>query len=58
MGILDDGVTLQARRAVRFEVVDPLTGATVANHTLAAGVKFTLPRGPGAYICKGSFLND
>jgi hypothetical protein len=58
MGILENGVMLAARRAVQFDVHDPLTGAIVASHTLSAGDKCTLPRGPGAYICKGRYLID
>lgn len=53
MGILAGGLTLEARRAVQFEVLDPLTGAVVTNLTLDAGKAFTLPQGPGAYIIKG-----
>ena len=57
MGILGGGVTLQARRPLRFQVFNPLTGAVVSNLTLGAGERFTLPQGPGAYICKGSLLD-
>ena len=57
MGILGGGVTLQARHPVRFQVFNPLTGAVVSNQTLDAGDRFTLPQGPGAYICKGVFLD-
>lgn len=55
MGILGGGVTLQARRAVKFQVFNPLTGAAVSNLTMNAGNSMTLPQGPGAYILKGSF---
>ncbi|MHB8970124.1 MAG: glycoside hydrolase family 5 protein [Pirellulaceae bacterium] len=58
MGILGRGVTLQARRAVRFQVFHPLTGEVVSHLTLNAGERFTLPQGPGAYICKGTFLSE
>ncbi len=57
MGILSHGVTLQARRPVRFQVFNPLTGAVVSDLTLKAGNRFTLPQGPGAYICRGTFLD-
>ncbi len=57
MGILGGGVTLQARRPVRFQVFNPLTGAVVSSLTLSAGNRFTLPQGPGAYICRGVFLD-
>jgi len=56
MGILTGGVTLEARRPVQFEVIQPLTGTSVSNLTLNAGGRFTLPQGPGAYILKGTFL--
>jgi hypothetical protein len=54
MGIQSGGVTLEARRAVEFEVLNPLTGAVVTNLVLPAGKAFTLPQGPGAYILKGN----
>ncbi len=54
MGILDGGVTFEARRPVRCQVFNPLTGTVFTNLTLAAGKRFTLPSGPGAYIIKGS----
>lgn len=57
MGILSGGVTLQARRPVRFQVFNPLTGAVVSNVTMNTGNSVTLPQGPGAYILKGSFLD-
>src|SRR5688572_10876920 len=55
MGILGGGVTLQARRPVKFQVFNPLTGAVVSTHNLNAGNSITLSQGPGAYILKGSF---
>ena len=57
MGILRGGVILQARRPMRFQVFNPLTGAVVSNHTLGTGDRFTLPQGPGAYLCRGVFLD-
>jgi hypothetical protein len=57
MGILGGGVTLQARRPVRFEVFNLLTGEVVSNLTLNVGNQVTLPQGPGAWILKGSFLD-
>jgi hypothetical protein len=57
MGILGGGVTLQARRAVKFQVFNPLTGTVVSNVTMNVGNSITLPQGPGAYILKGSFLD-
>ena len=55
MGILGGGVTLQARRPLKFQVFNPLTGVVVSNVTMNAGNPITLPQGPGAYILKGSF---
>jgi hypothetical protein len=52
MGILPGGVKLEARRDLRFEVFNPLTGASITNRTLNAGKAFTLLQGPGAYITK------
>ncbi len=57
MGILGGGVTLQARRPVRFQVFNPLTGEVVENLTLNVASQVTLPQGPGAWILKGSFLD-
>jgi hypothetical protein len=57
MGILAGGVTLEARRAVRFEALNPLTGVVVTNLTLHAGKRFTLPQGPGTYFIKGQISN-
>ena len=52
---LRSGVTLEARRPVRFQVIQPLTGAAVSNLTLNGGERFTLAQGPGTYILKGTF---
>jgi hypothetical protein len=57
MGILNGGVTLQARRAMKFQVLNPLTGAVVSNVTMNVSNAMTLPQGPGAYILKGSFTD-
>jgi hypothetical protein len=54
MGILAGGVTLEARRPVRFQVIHPLDGTVVSNLTLAGEERCTLPRGPGAYVLKGT----
>ena len=54
MGILDGGVTFEARQAVQCQVFNPLTGAVFTNLTLAAKERFTLPQGPGAYLIKGT----
>jgi hypothetical protein len=57
MGILQGGVTLQARRPLQFHLIHPLTGAVSTNLTQAAGSQFALPQGPGAYIIRGQFLD-
>ena len=54
MGILDGGVTLEARRAARCQVFNPLTGGVFTNLTLTAKQRFTLPPGPRAFIIRGS----
>jgi hypothetical protein len=58
MGILGGGVTLEARRPVRFQVIDLSKGDVVPNVRLNAGQRWPLSQGPGAYICKGSFLDN
>jgi hypothetical protein len=55
IGILPGGVEMEARRGVSFAVYDPLTGSVVAEMNRAAGERFMLGRGPGAYILKGVF---
>jgi hypothetical protein len=56
MGIRRGGVTLEARKDLQFEVVNPLTGVVVSNHTLKRGQQLNLPQGPGAYVIKGIVL--
>jgi hypothetical protein len=56
MGILDGGLTLEARRPLRFEVFNPLTGLAVTNAVLVAGERWVLSQGPRAYILKGMLL--
>jgi hypothetical protein len=53
IGILDGGVTLQARKPMQFRVFHPLTGAALTNVSLTAGGKCRLEKGPGAYIIRG-----
>jgi hypothetical protein len=57
IGILAGGVVLEARRPLSFDAFDPLTGASSGTRTLARGERFTLPRGPGAWILKGRFTD-
>ncbi len=55
IGILDGGVELEARRPVSFEVIHPLTGQVASQMARGGGERFTLPRGPGAWILRGVF---
>jgi hypothetical protein len=57
IGILAGGVELEARRAVSFQVLHPLTGQAVAELEKARGERFTLARGPGAYVLRGVFTD-
>lgn len=57
IGILDGGVVMEARRPVSFQVIHPLTGLPAAAMARARGERFTLSRGPGAYILKGFFTD-
>jgi hypothetical protein len=58
MGILEKGLTLEARRALNCVALDPLQGSTVTNLTLAAGQRFSVPQGPGALVLRGTFLAE
>jgi hypothetical protein len=58
MGILSGGLTLQARRPVSFQAVNPLTGEVYKTYAIGTGAQITLPQGPGAYILKGTFLDN
>jgi hypothetical protein len=55
MGILPGGVVLKARRAMTFDVYDPLTGEIVLSMELDRHEQFTLQQGSGAYIIKGRY---
>jgi hypothetical protein len=57
IGILAGGVELEARRPVSFQVIHPLTGQVVAQLEKARGERFTLARGPGAYVLRGVFTD-
>jgi hypothetical protein len=57
IGVLAAGVEMEARRGVSFVVYDPLTGSVVAEMNRTTGERFTLGRGPGAYILKGVFTD-
>jgi len=55
VGLLQAGATFEARRSLQVEAIDPMTGDIATNLTLAAGARFRLPQGSGAYLLKGSF---
>lgn len=55
IGVLND-VTLAARRAMTFEVLEPLTGAVLHAQQLAAGEQFVLSGGE-ALLIRGEFLD-
>src|SRR6266540_5776458 len=57
IGILAGGVEMEARRAVSFQVLHPLTGQLAAEIEKARGERFTLARGPGAYVLRGVFTD-
>jgi hypothetical protein len=54
IGIQPDGLRLKARKAVRLQVYDPLTGNALMTLHKPAGAVFRLPQGPGAYILIGN----
>ncbi|MBW3622196.1 MAG: hypothetical protein KY468_02165 [Armatimonadetes bacterium] len=56
IGIQPEGLLLEARHAIRFQVYHPLTGKVILNAKKSAGERFTLPPGPGAYLIKGTLL--
>ena len=54
IGILDKGVTIEAREPLKFRAHNPITGKILATHSLARGQRVTLPSGPGALILRGT----
>lgn len=56
IGIRSEGLTLEARRALRFNAYDPTSGKVVASSQLGRGQRVTLPRGPGALLLTGEFV--
>jgi hypothetical protein len=53
IGILNK-VVMEPRQAVSFDVIDPMTGATTASHTLGAGQTFELA-GHEALVLRGNY---
>lgn len=53
LGIRENGLQLQAREDVRFEVFDPLTGKVLLTAEMKAGEQLRLPQGPGGLIIRG-----
>lgn len=54
IGILNHA-EMEARRNMRFDVIDPMSGAVLATHDLDAGERVTL-QGRNALVLKGRFL--
>ncbi len=57
IGILPGGVELKARRAMTFDVLNPLTATTIRQVTLRARERITLEQGPQAYLLRGRFVD-
>jgi hypothetical protein len=53
IGIRPEGLQVEARTPVLFEVMDPLSGEELASAMLKAGQRRRLPPGPGALIITG-----
>jgi hypothetical protein len=56
IGILKDGLELEARHSLEFTAHDPLTGVETHAATLAKGQRTRLPAGPTALIIRGRLL--
>ena len=58
IAILPGGVELEARRAMTFDVIHPLTGEIAQQaKTLAAGHRITLAQGPQVWLIRGRFTD-
>ncbi len=53
IGIREQGLQLQARENMQFDVFDPLTGAIITTAEMKKGARLRLPQGPGGLIIKG-----
>ena len=53
IGIRKGGLQIEAREAVEFDAVDPLTAKTVRSAKMKAGERMVLPAGAGGLILKG-----
>jgi hypothetical protein len=53
IGIRPGGLTLEARETLEFTAYDPLSGQPLKSTTLRAGIRLTLPSGPGALLILG-----
>ncbi len=58
IGIKPEGLQVEARKAVQFRVLDPLSGKAMTSAKLKAGERLRLPPGPGALIILGRFDTD
>ncbi len=57
IGILGDGVELEARQHMTIQVFNPLNGQVVLESTPSANQRFTLVQGPEAYLIRGSYAD-
>lgn len=57
IGIRAQGIELQAREHLQFEVFDPLTGEIVQSAELKKNERVRLPQGPGGLIIKGRIFD-
>jgi hypothetical protein len=55
IGIEATGLSLAARRAVQFEIINPLTGDVTPARVMRAAERFVLPRGAHAQLIRGKF---
>jgi hypothetical protein len=56
IGILGNGLQLEARDHLKFTAYDPLTGVALKSARLRSGERLRLPAGPGALLIMGKIL--
>ncbi len=52
-GGLSGGVGLEAKREIRVEVIDPVTGECAEARSLGVGERLMVPQGGGAWVVRG-----
>ncbi len=52
-GVLSGGVGLEAKREMRVEVIDPVTGECAEARSLGVGERLMVPQGGGAWVVRG-----